>query len=78
MASQMDGPEYAADFADRNHLDQLDQLDIVRGNHVKKVLFWAAVLIGGYLVLENYKGFSSDLSTAGTGSVNVIKALQGR
>ncbi len=45
---------------------------------MKKPLLYVALLIGGYLVLINYKGFTSDLNSAGTGSVNLVKALQGR
>lgn len=45
---------------------------------MKRVLFWGACLIGGYLVLVNYKGFTSDTSTAGAASVNLVKAFQGR
>lgn len=45
---------------------------------MKRVLFWGAVLIGGYLVLVNATGFSTDLGQAGTSSVNLVKAFQGR
>jgi hypothetical protein len=45
---------------------------------VKRVLLWGAVLIGGYLVLKNYTGFKTDVGTAGTSSVNLVKAFQGR
>ena len=45
---------------------------------MRSALMWGAGLIAGYLILVNYKGFTSDVSTAGTGSVNVIKAFQGR
>lgn len=41
-------------------------------------LLWGAALIAGYLVLVNYKGFTSDVSTTGSSSVNLIKAFQGR
>lgn len=45
---------------------------------MKQVLFWAAVLIGGYLVLNQSKGFVADLGTAGTASTNLVEAFQGR
>lgn len=45
---------------------------------MRKALFWSAVLIGGYLVLVNFQGFTSDVSTAGTSSVNLVRAFQGR
>ncbi len=44
----------------------------------RKALLWGALLIGGYLVLVNFTGFTSDVSTAGTGAVNLVKAFQGR
>lgn len=43
-----------------------------------KYIYWSAGLIAAYLVLTNYKGFTSDLSTAGGQSVNLVKAFQGR
>jgi hypothetical protein len=45
---------------------------------MRKFIFYSAALIAGYLVLANYKGFTSDLNSAGTGSVNLVKAFQGR
>jgi hypothetical protein len=48
------------------------------GGTLKKGLLWGAGLIGLYLAVNYYTGFSKDLSTAGTGSVNLIKAFQGR
>lgn len=45
---------------------------------MKKVLFWGAVLIGGYLILANAGGFTSDLGQAGKSSVSLVKAFQGR
>lgn len=45
---------------------------------MRKVIFWGAVLIGGYLVLINYTGATSDVNAAGTQSVNLVKAFQGR
>lgn len=45
---------------------------------ITKFVYWGAGLIAAYLVLTNYKGFSSDVSTAGTSSVNLVKAFQGR
>lgn len=44
----------------------------------RSALLWGAGLIAAYLVLVNYKGFTSDLGTAGTSSVNLVKAFQGR
>ena len=45
---------------------------------MKKVLFWGVGLIGAYLILTNYKGFTSDLNAAGNGSINLVRAFQGR
>lgn len=45
---------------------------------VKKVLVGSGILIGLYLVLINYTGFSSDVNSVSTGSVGVVKSLQGR
>ena len=45
---------------------------------MKKALFYMAVLIGGYLVLVHYTGAEGDANAAATGSVNLVKALQGR
>lgn len=45
---------------------------------MKKVALWGAALIAGYLILTNFKGFTSDFNSASTGSVNLVKALQGR
>lgn len=44
----------------------------------RKALLYATGLIGAYLILVHYKGFSSDTSTAGNASVNLVKAFQGR
>jgi hypothetical protein len=44
----------------------------------RKVLVYGAALIGGYLVLVHYTGFAKDVNSAGSGSVNLIKAFQGR
>ena len=44
----------------------------------KKIIFGGFALIGGYLVLVNWQGFTRDTNAGGTFSVNVIKALQGR
>lgn len=44
----------------------------------RKVLIYGAGLIGAYLILTHYTGFSRDVSAAGGGSVNLIKAFQGR
>lgn len=45
---------------------------------MKQALFWGAVLIGGYLVLKNFKGAVADTNSAGQNSVNLVKAFQGR
>lgn len=45
---------------------------------MRKVLFWGAILIGGYLVVQHATGASRDLNAAGRGSVNLVKAFQGR
>lgn len=45
---------------------------------VKKVLFYSAALIGGYLVLVNYTGFSKDVTASSQGATSVIKGFQGR
>lgn len=44
----------------------------------RKVLFWGAVLIGGYLVLTHFQGAVAETGTAGNASVNLVKAFQGR
>lgn len=41
------------------------------------VVIWAG-LIAGFLVLENYTGFSKDIGALSTGGVGLTKALQGR
>lgn len=45
---------------------------------MKKVLFWGAVLIGGYLVVSHATGSSRILASSGKSSVNLVKAFQGR
>jgi hypothetical protein len=44
----------------------------------RKIILYGAGLIALYLVVQNYRGTTSDLSTAGKGSVNLVKAFQGR
>lgn len=44
----------------------------------RKIILYGAGLIALYLVVVNYKGTSSDLTSAGKGSVNLVKAFQGR
>jgi hypothetical protein len=44
----------------------------------KKIIFGGFALIGGYLVLVNWNGFTRDINAGGKSSVNVIKAFQGR
>lgn len=45
---------------------------------VRKVLVGSGVLIGLYLALVHFTGFSSDVNSVSTGSVGVVQALQGR
>jgi hypothetical protein len=45
---------------------------------MRKVLWWGTGLIGLYLVLVNYTGFSKDEAAAASGSTSLIKAFQGR
>lgn len=45
---------------------------------VAKAIGTGAALIAAYLILVNYKGFTADVGSAGTGSVNLVKAFQGR
>lgn len=45
---------------------------------MRKVLFWGAVLIGAYIVVTHATGAAKVESSAGTGSVNLVKAFQGR
>jgi len=44
----------------------------------QKIAAGIGLLIGLYLVLENYKGFSSDVGASTTGAATVIQKLQGR
>lgn len=44
----------------------------------QRVIFWGAVLIGGYLALANSAAFVAGLNSAGTNSVNLVQAFQGR
>lgn len=46
--------------------------------NVKRILVGSGVLIGLYLVLVNYTGFSKDVNSVGTASTSVVGALQGR
>lgn len=48
------------------------------GATFKKALGGVGLLIAGYLILVNYKGFTSDFGAVTTGSTNVIGKLQGR
>lgn len=45
---------------------------------LRKYATYGAALIALYLVVEHYKGFSSDESAAATGGSSLIKAFQGR
>ncbi len=44
----------------------------------RKAMGWGAGLIALYLVVINYKGFTSDEGAAATGSEGLVKAFQGR
>jgi len=44
----------------------------------RKIFLYGAGLIGLYLIVVNYTGASKDLNSAGSGSVNLVKAFQGR
>lgn len=44
----------------------------------RKILLYGTGLIAAYLVLTHYTGAARDLNAAGSGSVNLIKAFQGR
>lgn len=44
----------------------------------KKILFYGAGLIGLYLVVVNFTGFTSDVNATATGSSTLVKAFQGR
>jgi hypothetical protein len=45
---------------------------------MKKTLTTVGALIGAYLVLEHWYGFSEDVKAVGKGSSTVIKTLQAR
>jgi hypothetical protein len=44
----------------------------------KKILFWGGVLIGGYVLATHATGSARVVNSAGSNSVHLIKALQGR
>ena len=44
----------------------------------RKFLTYGFLAIGGYLVLVHFTGARTVLNSAGTNSVNVVKAFQGR
>lgn len=44
----------------------------------KKILFYSAGLIGLYLVVVNFNGFSSDVNATATGGSSLVKSFQGR
>jgi hypothetical protein len=44
----------------------------------KKILFYSAGLIGLYLVVVNFTGFSSDVNATATGGSSLVRAFQGR
>lgn len=44
----------------------------------KELLTVAGGLIGAFLVLTHYTGFSRDVSAVSSGSVSIFKTLQGR
>lgn len=45
---------------------------------MRKYVLWGAGLIALYIVVANYKGAAADASAASSGSVNLVKAFQGR
>lgn len=45
---------------------------------VAKAIGTGAALIAAYLILVNYKGATAVLGSGSTGSVNLVKAFQGR
>lgn len=48
------------------------------GSTGRQALKWTAGLIALYLAVQQYYGLTHDISAASSGSVNVIKSLQGR
>lgn len=44
----------------------------------KELIVLTALLIGGYLVLVHYTGFSRSVAALGTAYTGGVKALQGR
>lgn len=44
----------------------------------RKILIYGGLLIGGYLVFTHATGAARVTNSAGSNSVNLIKALQGR
>lgn len=45
---------------------------------LRRIIVIAGLAIGGYLVLTHATGTRTFLNSAGTNSVNVVKAFQGR
>lgn len=45
---------------------------------IKQLMVLTAVLVGAYLVLVHYTGFSRSISSLGSAYVGGVKALQGR
>lgn len=45
---------------------------------MRKVPYYMAALIAGYLLLKNYKGAVAEANAGATGGVNLVKSLQGR
>lgn len=48
------------------------------GGTARKAIATGAALIAAYLILVNYKGFVADFGSTSAGSVNLVKAFQGR
>ena len=44
----------------------------------RKIILYGAGLIALYLVVVNYRGTAADAGAASKGSVNLVKAFQGR
>lgn len=45
---------------------------------MRKTIYYIAALIGLYLILINYTGFTADIGEGLKGTTGVITALQGR
>lgn len=45
---------------------------------MKRYLLWGALLIGLYIVVENYTGATNVTNAAAQGGTSLVKAFQGR